>query len=694
VFNIPTVIIPVSNNKNLDNNDENDINDDEITGKLEKNEEKYESFFIIVEWNKFVIGKSQNIKIPKIKKEFTELEIEQRKIESGKKNKSNLAVLLNILGRNRNIKKTAAVPPISKEEADKLQKELIEKKRIELINNQTLSMNFKILFTIPNDENYLESDSELHFYLFGKRNNKDVIKLGEMNLKKNGLFEIFGSEYAVEKSYNLKNEVRADSNENEKKINEKKINENNDNDKNNKNNGKKSKALIDKDTKMNKKEEKKENSDSGNGIIITLRGGKENSRKKEENYLFIYGININIYNFIESDLNSDVHLCMTIKWNDVYIGSTKFMLLSQLSKLKEKNLKDKNSISVENNTDIKTKNEGIDKLDFNDTVLWDGQVFYVPLPTPAILPTNPNLSRKSIVSRKSIASQKPKVPVPVNMEENNLKEKNDIQNNTKNIQNTKNVEALDEFPVEVIDCLEIEVFGYFPSTTTNTNNIPKINEKNNNFNFAENNIQNEKNIKLIQKSSKSYGKMKLEGEALKNFFSPTFNLSSSENSKNSIDLDPNKLLKKQIFPINLEKNPIVEGGFFSRAKIEKKIGIEVVDVCIGTLALPVDDSDNGNRKEGVVDDDDELGDDDDDSDIDKERNSSNIYTPIQFQEACEMYSLGRLFPTELITSPEIRSLQETLKELSSKGIVNIYIYMYTYMCISFPFICEYIHLHI
>jgi hypothetical protein len=41
----------------------------------------------------------------------------------------------------------------------------------------------------------------------------------------------------------------------------------------------------------------------------------------------------------------------------------------------------------------------------------------------------------------------------------------------------------------------------------------------------------------------------------------------------------------------------IQGGYFFRAKTEKKNGIEVVDVCIGTLGVPVDKrEDEGNKK--------------------------------------------------------------------------------------------------
>jgi DNA-directed RNA polymerase subunit L len=66
--------------------------------------------------------------------------------------------------------------------------------------------------------------------------------------------------------------------------------------------------------------------------------------------------------------------------------------------------------------------------------------------------------------------------------------------------------------------------------------------------------------------------------------------------------------------------------------------------------------------------------DDNGSDINID-NICDIYTPLEFQEACEIHSLGRLLHPELITSPEIRSLQYTLEELSSQGIINIYIYI-------------------
>lgn len=110
MHNIPSVVIPLSknekdkysivnknnNDKNQDNNNESDIDDHKNTEEVGEIEEKYESFFIIVEWNKFVIGKSQNTKIPKVKKELTDQEIEQKKVEKVNKNKTNLEVLLNL----------------------------------------------------------------------------------------------------------------------------------------------------------------------------------------------------------------------------------------------------------------------------------------------------------------------------------------------------------------------------------------------------------------------------------------------------------------------------------------------------------------------------------------------------------------------------------------------------------------------
>jgi DNA-directed RNA polymerase subunit L len=72
-------------------------------------------------------------------------------------------------------------------------------------------------------------------------------------------------------------------------------------------------------------------------------------------------------------------------------------------------------------------------------------------------------------------------------------------------------------------------------------------------------------------------------------------------------------------------------------------------------------------------------------------NICDIYTPLEFQEACEIHSLGRLLHPELITSPEIRSLQYTLEELSSQGIIDIYIYICIQTYTSFIFIYEYIH---
>jgi hypothetical protein len=57
-----------------------------------------------------------------------------------------------------------------------MQKQKSERKRIQNTKNLTVPLNFKIIFTVADDENYL--NSELHFYLFGKRSNKDVIKLG------------------------------------------------------------------------------------------------------------------------------------------------------------------------------------------------------------------------------------------------------------------------------------------------------------------------------------------------------------------------------------------------------------------------------------------------------------------------------------------------------------------------------------
>jgi hypothetical protein len=112
VHNIPSVVIPLSKNekdknsmvnrnntdKNQDNDDISDINDQKTTEKVGKIEENYESVFIIVEWNKFVVGKSQNIKIPKIKKELTDQKIEQKKIEKVNKNRTKLEVRLDVYG--------------------------------------------------------------------------------------------------------------------------------------------------------------------------------------------------------------------------------------------------------------------------------------------------------------------------------------------------------------------------------------------------------------------------------------------------------------------------------------------------------------------------------------------------------------------------------------------------------------------